>query len=308
MKKNSTKRSLRMFLFCLVLIIAGSMNSYGQETGHYVPGIMGIKAATLPPPGSYYIMHNVFYTANSYYDGDGNSADINFDINVFVNAHRFVHVWEDVFLGANYAVNVIVPLMYTDISIGAFNVSDDQFGIGDIIVDPLVLSWNRKKYDLAFGLGAVVPTGSYDITEAASPGKSFWTGLLTFGGTYYFDEHKSWTASILSRYEIHSKKKDFDVTAGNDFTFEYGIGKTIPGKAIWTFGASGYAHWQVTEDKGDDVFYDAGVKDRVFAAGPEAQCFIPSLKMNFELRGLLEFAAVDRPQGPKACLSIIKAF
>lgn len=303
MGKKITLMFLGLFVF-----IAGSMNLQAQETGHYVPGIMGIKAATLPPPGSYYIMHNVYYSANKFNDGDGNDADINFDLDVFVSAQRFVHVWEDVFLGANYAVNVIVPLVYTNISIGAYNVDDNAFGLGDIIIDPLVLSWNKKKYDVAFGLGAIAPTGSYDITEPASTGKSWWTGMLTLGGTYYFDSHKSWSASILSRYEIHSKKKDYDITAGNDFTFEWGIGKTIPAKSIWTFGVSGYAHWQVTEDKGNDIQYDPSIKDKVFAIGPEADIFIPSIKFSMELRGLFEFGAVDRPQGATYCLSLIKVF
>lgn len=302
------KRNLQLSILCMLLMITATTHVFSQETGHYVPGIMGIKAASLPPPGDYYIMHNVFYTANSTYDGNGDEADIDFNLNVFVNAHRFVHVWSDVFLGANYAVNVIVPLQYTDISIGAFNLADDQFGIGDIILDPMVLSWNKARYDVSFGIGAVVPVGSYDITEPASPGKSFWTGMLTLGGTYYFDKEKTWTASILSRYEVHSKKKDFDVTAGNDFTFEYGIGKTIAAKVIWTFGAAGYAHWQVTEDKGADIEYDPTVKDQIFAVGPEVDVFIPSIKFSMELRGLYEFGAIDRSQGTKLCLTLIKPF
>ena len=299
-------RNFKLYFLGLFLLVAGSFNLYGQETGHYTPGITGIKGATLPPPGFYYIMHNVYYSANSFYDGMGNNANLDFDLSVFVNAHRFVYVWEDVFLGANYAVNMIVPLINTNISIGAFDLSDKMFGVGDVIIDPMVLSWNKDKYDLAFGLGAVVPLGSYDVMEAASPGKSFWTGMLTLGGTYYFDAHKSWHASILSRYEIHSKKKDFDVTAGNDFTFEWGIGKTIPKNQIWSYGVSGYAHWQVTEDSGIDVLYDPSIKDKIFAIGPEITCFIPQIKMNVELRGQFEFGAIDRPQGTKICLSIFK--
>ncbi len=306
MKDFIMKKFLHFSLFSLILLIAGSVNLYAQETGHYVPGIMGIKAATLPPPGGYYAMQNVFYTANTYNNAEGDAANINFDVNVFVTAQRFVYVWEDVFLGANYAVNVIAPLINTDISIGAFGVSDKMFGLGDIIIDPMVLGWYKKKYDLSFGIGAVMPTGSFDLTKPASPGKNMWTALFTFGGTYYFDEHKSWSASILSRFEIHSKKKDYDVTPGNDFTFEWGFGKTIPSKAIWSFGASGYAHWQVTEDKGDDIMYDPSVKDQVFAVGPEVDCYIPSIKLNLELRGLFEFGAIDRSQGTTVCLSLFK--
>ena len=302
------EKKIQLFLICLIFCIVGSVNLNAQETGHYVPGITGIKGGSLPPAGFYYIMHNVLYSADSYLDGTGSDANMGFDVNVFVNAHRFVNVWDNAFLGANYAMNLIIPLINTDISINAFGVDDQQFGLGDIIFDPLILSWNKERYDVAFGMGVVMPTGSYDITKAASPGKSFWTGLLTLGGTYYFDDHKAWHASVLSRYEVHSKKKDFDVTAGDDFTFEWGLGKTIPSKAIWNVGISGYGQWQVTEDKGIDVLYDASIQDRVFAIGPEVGCFIPPLKLNMELRGQYEMGAIDRSQGLKACFTLIKIF
>ena len=301
-------KKLRLSLLCVLLGVVGMTHLNAQETGHYTPGVSGIKAGSLPPPGFYYIMHNVFYTSDSYYDGDGNKAPIDFDVNVFANVHRFIYVWEDVLWGADYAMHMLIPTTKTDISIGAFGIDDSKYGIGDIVLEPFLLAWHKNKYDLALGGAAIAPTGSYDITRPASPGKSFWTGMLTAGGTYYFDAHKSWHASILSRYEIHGKKKDYDVTAGDDLTFEWGVGKTIPKKVIWGLGVSGYAHWQVTEDKGNDVFYDPSVKDRVFAVGPEVTCFIPPIKLNVEFRGQTEFGAIDRSQGPKMCLSFFKAF
>ena len=301
-------RNFKLYYLCLFMLIAGSINSYSQETGHYTPGVQGIKVGTLPPPGFYYIMHNVYYSSDSFYDGDGNKADIDFNVNVFANVHRFLYVWENVIFGANYGVHVLVPTTYTDISIGAFGVDDSKYGIGDIVIEPILLAWNKQKYDISVALAAIAPVGSYDSTEAASPGKSFWTGMLSFGGTYYFDANKSWHASMLNRYEVHGEKKDFDVTAGDDFTFEWGIGKTIPSKQIWSYGVSGYAHWQVTEDAGSDVLYDASVKDKIFAVGPEVTCFIPKAKLNLELRSQLEFGAIDRSQGTKFCLSLFKSF
>jgi len=299
---------LNFRLFCLFLFLASSINLNAQETGHYTPGVSGLKVGTLPPPGFYYIMHNVLYTSDTYYNGAGNEAPIDFDVNVFANVHRFIYVWEDVIFGANYAMHMLIPTTYTDISIGAFQLDDSKYGIGDIVLEPVLLAWNKPRYDAAFGLAAIAPIGSYDISEPASPGKSFWTGMLTLGGTYYMNAQKSWHASLLSRYEIHSKKKDYDVTAGNDFTFEWGVGKTIPKKVIWGVRVSGYAHWQVTEDSGSDVLYDPTVKDRIFAVGPEVTCFIPPIKLNVELRAQTEFGAIDRSQGPKMCLSVFKVF
>ena len=301
------KQKLKLMLFSLLLLSIGT-TVFSQETGHYTPGVAGLKGGTLPPPGFYYIMHNVYYSSDTFYDGNGDKAEIDFDVSVFANVHRFIYVWEDVLWGANYAMHVLVPTTYTDISIGAFGVNDNKFGLGDIVIEPLILSWNKPKYDLSFGVAAIAPTGSYDITEAASPGKSFWSGMMTVGGTYYFDSHKAWHASIISRYEVHGEKKDFDVTPGDDFTFEWGIGKTIPKKQIWSYGVSGYAHWQLTEDEGTDVFYDASVKDKIFAVGPEVTWYIPKAKLNVEFRSQFEFGAIDRSQGTKICLSLFKNF
>ena len=302
------KQKLRFSFFILLFLVIGATTVFSQETGHYTPGVQGIKVGSLPPPGFYYIMHNVYYSADTYYDGNGDKAAINFDINVFANVHRFLYVWEDVIFGANYGVHVLIPTTYTDISIGAFGVNDSKYGVGDIVIEPILLAWNKPRYDVSVALAAIAPVGSYDINEAASPGKSFWSGMLTFGGTYYFDANKSWHASILNRYEIHGEKKDFDVTPGDDFTFEWGIGKTIPKKQIWSYGISGYAHWQVSDDKGTDVTYDATVKDKIFAVGPEITCYIPTAKLNLEFRTQFEFGAIDRPQGTKMCLSLFKSF
>lgn len=302
------KRSIQLSIFGLFLLIAGTTQMHSQETAHYTPGVQGLKVGSLPPPGFFYIMHNVFYSADTYYDGDANEAPIDFEVNVFANVHRFLYVWDNVILGANYGVHVLVPTTYTDISIGAFGVDDNKYGIGDIVLEPLILSWNKKKFDAVFAVAAIAPVGSYDVTEAASPGKSFWTTMISFGGTYYFDANKSWHVSMLNRYEMHGEKKDYDITAGDDLTFEWGIGKTIPSNQIWGVGVSGYAHWQLSEDSGSDVLYDAGIKDKIFAVGPEVTCYIPKAKLNLEFRTQFEFGAVDRSQGTKVCLSLFKNF
>ncbi|MDV7186868.1 transporter [Lutibacter sp. TH_r2] len=299
---------LKLSIIGLFLFVLGTTNVFSQETGHYTPGVQGIKVGSLPPPGFFYIMHNVYYTADTYYDGNGDKSGLDFDLTVFANVHRFLYVWEDVLWGANYGVHVLIPTTYTDISISDYGVSDSKYGIGDIVLEPLILSWNKKKFDAVFAVAAIAPIGSYDVAEAASPGKSFWSTMVSFGGTYYFDEHKSWHASILNRYEIHGEKKDFDITPGDDLTFEWGIGKTIPKKQIWSYGVSGYAHWQVSDDKGSDVTYDGTVKDKIFAVGPEITCYVPTAKLNLEFRGQFEFGAVDRPQGTKFCLSLFKNF
>nr|WP_320119590.1 transporter [uncultured Marinifilum sp.] len=298
----------RLLFLGLILLSFASVKAQ-QETGYYTFGVEGIKTASLPGPGFYYKMYNAYYSSDKLMDGNGDEMDIDFDVNVFANTHRFIYITNKKFLGADYGMNIIVPLVSTDISIGAFGVSDSQFALADITVEPLILSWHGAKYDAAFAVAAILPVGKYDMTEAASAGKGMWTGMLTFGGTYYFDKNKSWAASALGRYETHSEKDDYDVTPGDVTGFEWGLSKTMPReKAIWEVGITGYASWQITDDKGDDVLYDANDHDRQFAIGPSVRMILPKSKIVLSIQGQKEFGVKDRSEGFMSCLSFIKGF
>ncbi len=290
----------------IAFLISGLGSVFAQETGHYVNGVEGLKCASLPPPGFYWKMYNAFYTADSMRNKDGNDANIDFDLSAYALVNRFIWISDMKLLGADYGADIIIPVNYTDIEISAKGVDDDKFALGDIMIEPLLLSWHGSRYDAAFAFGIYMPTGEYEKTEAASPGKDFWTGMFTLGGTYYFDAGKTWTASILSRYEFHSEKDDQDITPGNDFHFEWGVSKNIA--QVWDVGVVGYCQWQVTDDSGDDATWDQSVHDRVFAIGPEASLFIPSVKLFVSLRSLWEFEAVDRSEGIITNLTLTKIF
>lgn len=292
------------FVFALTILVWGIAEA--GETGHYVNGVEGIKAASVPGPGFYYKMYNALYSADTLTDDGGDELDVDFDVTVFASAHRFIWVTPVKILGGDFLMDTTIPLIYTDIDIDAAGISDNAFGLGDVCVEPFALSWHGSRYDAAFGVAGYLPVGQYDEDDPASPGKDFWTAMLTLGGTYYFDEHKTWSASILGRYEIHSEKGSADVTPGNDFHFEWGLGKTLA--KLWEVGAAGYCQWQVTDDTGSDVTWDKSDHDRVYAAGPEISRFFPSLMFGLSLRHLWEFDAVDRSEGHVTVLTITKVF
>ncbi len=288
--------------------LAGTLfgTAFAGETGHYVNGGEGIKAATLPPPGLYWRVYNQFVDADKLTDKDGDTMDVGYDLHVYSLVNRLVWISNAQILGADFGSDIIIPLAYTDVEIKASGVEDNDFGLGDIAVEPLVLSWHGDRYDASFGLAVYVPTGEYDKNKPASPGKDFWTGMITLGGTYYFDVRKTWSASILSRYEIHSDKDETDVRPGNDFHFEWGIGKTVA--KIWDVGLTGYCQWQVTDDTGSDVTWDTSVHDRVYAVGPEVTVFIFPAKFFLSLRSQWEFGSKDRAEGNVTTVTLTKIF
>ena len=301
-----------LFIISLLFLLS-VQGAFADDTGHYINGIEGIKAGSPPPPGFYYRLYNVFYSADTLKDENGNPIDANLDIGVFANVHRFVWITEKEILGADYGANVIIPLVYTDFAADTpgGRVTDDKFGLYDIIVEPVILGWHGERYDAVAAMGVILPVGNYDPNNPASPGKGYWTGMATLGGTYYLDEEKTWSASILSRYEIHSRIEDSTLRPGANFHFEWGLAKMVQTEsAMIDIGVAGYCGWQVTDDRG---IYPGGipadeVHDKIFAIGPEVNIFVPSKTLFISFKSEWEFGAVDRPEGNITCITLTKQF
>jgi hypothetical protein len=229
---------------------------------------------------------------------------VDFDLMAYAQAIRPIYITKWKVLGAYYGMDVLVPFIYTDLEVNG--ASDSNFNLGDVFVEPVTLSWHTKRFDISAGYGFWAPTGEFDdsnpLTQAVSPGKGFWSHMLTAGATVFFDKEKTWALSGLGRYEIHMENEDTGVTPGQTFTLEWGVSKTLA--KVWDVGLVGYYRQQTTEDDGGGN----NELDSVASVGPEVSVFIPKLKMFTSLRYLYEFAASDQPQGNTVTLTLTKMF
>ena len=273
---------------------------------HYSNGGEGLKTASIPGPGFYYLMYNNYYTASEIMDKNGNDAGIGFDIRALANVNRFVYITEKKVLGADLGGQLLVPLVNVNLEIDAFHLDEEKSGLGDIVVEPLLLGWHKERYDAAFSLCVFVPTGKYDKNDHVNIGQDHYTVMVSQGITYYLNSGKDWHAAYLARYEKHFSNKDLDITYGDDFHVEWGIGKTI--KHLYNVGLVGYSNWQVTKDSGRDATWDKSVKDEVHAIGVEIGGFIPAGHFAIIGRFYQEFGAKDRPEGQSFFVNIIKPF
>ena len=298
------KKILVTLLLCMSFAVAGS--AWGAS-GHYVNGVEGLKAASVPPPGFYWRMYNTFYNADSLRGNNARKVSgSDFDLSVFAWVNRFLYTSNVEILGGNLSMDLIIPVTNTDVSLhmgGNKVFSDDEFGLGDIAVEPFILAWHGARYDAVVGAGLYLPTGHYDIDDPASPGMGFWTFMFSAGGTVYFDQERTWSASALARYEIHTEQEDTDITPGNHFHFEWGVGKTL--WQVVDLGVAGYCHWQVSDDSGPLTDND---REEAYAIGPEVAVAFPDYAFQVSLRSLWEFENRNRPQGNITTLTLTKAF
>ena len=273
-------------------------------SGHYTSGVEGIKAASVPPPGGsgfYGKLYNVYYSAGEMRDNQGRKVPTNFDLDVLVQCYRLIYSSDIKVLGGNLLFDILIPVMYTDIYL-AGAIDDNRGGLGDIFIEPLFIGWHGERWDALAAFGIYVPTGRFDSDRPASPGSGFWTYMFSLGGTVFFDPERTWSASVLARYQIHTKQDETDITSGDHFSFEWGLGKNINGLDL---GLAGYCHWQVSDDKGPGAGDD---RERAFAAGPEIAYTFDSIGLNVSLRSLWEFENKNKSQGNITVLNLTYAF
>jgi hypothetical protein len=204
-------------------------------------------------------------------------------------------------LGADYGMDLMLPFGYKHIKYTGFDRA--SFGLLDMGIEPVLLSWHLDKFDFSAAYAVWAPTGEFSPNRPDHLGLGHWGHMLTLGGTYYFDQEKTWAVSILNRYEINHEQDQTHITPGNTYSVEWGVSKTLC--KTWDVGVVGYCQQQVTSDHGAGARTD---KPGVAAIGPEISVAFPSITTFASLRFLREFTANDRPEGNTFSLTITKRF
>ena len=233
---------MKKIIFALAALAAAMSVHAG---GHYVPGVEGIQAASVPPPGNYYLGYMVDYNIEQF-KAPGSSTDLpgHNTGTVVALANRFVWISNHKFLGADFGMETIIPVIGTSLTINAASISETQTGLGDVYLGPLVLGWHGAKWDAVAAAGVWLDSAT--SSTPAAPGKGFRSTMLTGGATYYFDDAKSISGSALMRFETNSEKSN-GFRPGNQISLEWSIAKAMGPVQI---GVVGYDQVQVSNDSG----------------------------------------------------------
>jgi len=280
---------------------AGSLHAQELPVGsHYPIGSEGLNGSDLPPPGVYLRDYNYFYYADKV---DG--LPLKMDIFVYAQVPRLIWITPWTILGANYGCDVIVPFVYQNIT-GDLG-SAGQFNLADIYACPAVLSWHLKQFDFCAAYGIWAPSGNFDASTPLrmldSPGKGYWSHMFTLGGVWHPDEEKTWSLSLLNRYEISTEQDQTQITPGNMLSMEWGISKSVV-KGV-DVGLVGYYQQETTEDSGPHA---ATALSHVVGIGPEVSVMWEKIGLISTLRYEYEADAKDRAQGQTVVLTLTKRF
>ncbi len=323
------------FGFVILIAAVATMTAYASEIGHFSAGVPNLRDMVVPAPGFYATAYNYAYTTDRLNDADGNKIDsvtlgggilpaveldLKVDVSAYVLAVPVIWVTNQKVLGAQYGAYFTPAFTNSSIN-GALSsasgvggsISAGQFNIGDIFVQPVWLGWHGKHYDVAYGYGFYVPAGKYRTKTVTVPvigpvktespdntGLGFWTNQNQ-GAVYLYPwADKRLAIENVLTWEIHRKKRGFDLTPGQTLTWNWGASQYLPLKKdqslLLEAGLAGYSTFQVSDDTGA-ASVNPAVHDRAHAIGLQAGLTSVKRTMALNFHWLQEISAVDRFQG-----------
>ncbi|MCS4504989.1 transporter, partial [Arhodomonas aquaeolei] len=127
-----------------------------DATQHYVPGVEGSLGASVPPPGFYLRTYGVYYDSDNVKvdaisDNDGEIPGGDDSATVRAVVPRAIWITDKQFLGADYGMEAIAPILDKDVD--AMGLSESDSGLGDVFLSPLILAWHGERYDTVLAAG-----------------------------------------------------------------------------------------------------------------------------------------------------------
>ncbi len=300
-----------------VLMIMGRVQA--QEIGHFNGGVMNLRDYIMPDTGFYFVAYNYFYSSRRMNNPSGEKiesvnikgATVGLEVNVklYGLAPTLIWVTNIKSLGIKYGAVIMPQLMNANLdallliaSVEGGQTTGGSFGLGDLYAQPFWVGKATTYWDFSLAYGFYTPTGKYNIKTVNLPGGpvetedsgnlgyGFWTHQFQGVAAWYPQKDKKTALVITSTYEVHGKKKNFDVTPGHNFSLNWGVSRILHfrnnANLNCEVGLTGYDSWQTTIDTGSMA---KDTRDQVHAVGGQfGVTFLPR-KLSFTSNGFIEY-------------------
>lgn len=282
-----------------------------------------------PPagPGFYFAQYFQYYTASKLKNADGNELLPSFAgerLNVYAFASQLIYQSNhDLLLGGKWGLNIIIPVIVTDLSHSLSGPPQDNgAGLGDIVVgpflqwDPVPLGCNGPVFMHRIELQTLFPTGKYDSDREINPGSNFFSFDPYWAATLFITP--KWELSTRVHYLWNSKNDDpnrgfvyadgiraDDTRAGQAVHLNFASSYELLEKRLHA-GINGYYLKQTTDTQvdGDSV---PGRKEQVLGIGP-GFVFHWSQNTHFFANVYFETAVENRTEGQRYNLRWVQHF
>ena len=298
-------------LACMFLVGASSV--LAQQKGQWVPGQFGLNAGVIPDPGITYANLALNYSASQLNGPNGNNIPgingtysfwVDENILYYVPKHKFLGGYFMPYIALNYANGELVAnITGTNLTTGG-----GGSGFADTYVQPINIGWHfGKRVDFNAGYAFVAPTGRFTAGASNNVGSGYWGNDITSGTTLYITKNHGTTANLATAWEIHGQKSGTNITPGQTFTDEWGIGQVLPLKKnmsmLAQLGLVGYDQWQVSKSSGTLTVAGIPIPEgsipfySVHAIGVQANFILPAKNVVGFFKYYDEYHALARPQG-----------
>lgn len=304
-------RQFEIALFA-VLLLSAYLPLVAQQKGQYLPGQFGLNSGVMPETGFTYANITVNYFADTLNNSNGNTTPSTGSYNLWAIENIFIYEPNFNVLGGKMVFSAIAPT-FANGSVTEENLGFQAggFGVADIFIQPLTLSWRFSRADVWVGDGFVAPTGRYTPGASDNIGSGYWGNQIMSGTTFYITKNKGTSANLFTDWEQHGTKDTstsasdrFHEHPGGTFTMEWGLGQVIPLDKQFTklfqAGVVGYDQWQVSDNGG---LTSAGLPARLIpyysshAIGFQTNFIMPAKNLNFYFKFEPEYSAKARVEG-----------
>ena len=302
---------VRLSQFCLFMIfLLIAVSADAQYKGDHIPGFIGLESGSQAPPGLYVGDLVYVYHTDTIKDNNGNAVTLPGSLTSTADVILVSLVTNYKLFGGKVGASIGFPFIKNRIQFDSLDVRT-SFAYTDTFAG-VTLGWDLKRADVTAGYNLYMPTGKFEPNANDNTGLGIWANEFTLGSTVYLDQKRTWNAAATFALEFNSDKRDTNIHVGDLGTIEGGLARTFYKKAsgpipiVMNLGVAGYAQFKITGDSGSDIPPALrGLKDRVFALGPEFNIFIPGPRLSLLARFEPEFGARNRTQGQTIVFSIV---
>lgn len=286
-------------LLILASILLGcALPTWAQQKGQWVPGQSGLNAGIIPDPGFTGANLTISYSATELKNGGGSSIPVSGAYSFWAIEQIVYYVAPTRVLGGHFAAMALLPLANGSLTAPEFGVNGGGEGYADTFVEPAILGWNLKRVDAYLAYGFTAPTGKFSPLASNNVGSGYWGNDFVTGTTVYLTKNKGTSLNLTTDWEIHNEKRGINITPGQAFTDEWGLGQVLPLKkdfsALLQLGVIGYDQWQVSPNQGLTAtvpYYS------VHAIGIQSNFILPTKGLSLTFKYEPEYRAIARPQG-----------